>query len=111
MRETALETLLSRRVAALAYTCTLQKLQIGRVHAVPGTRPAAAVGTLGARRTCMEQVGAHASTKTACRSELPDRRSCGHKLGAALYASPPSAAGSSTDELLGIVCAARAISG
>ena len=102
---------LNRRVAALAYTCTLQKLQIGRVHAVPGTRPAAVVGTLSEHCWCVVQIGGHAPKQTACRSELPDRRSCGHKLGAALYASPPSAAGSSTDELLGLVCAARAISG
>ena len=100
-----------RRVAALAYTCTLQKLQIGRVHDVPGTRPAVAVGTLSEHCWCMVQVRGHAPKQTACRSELPDRRSCGHKLGAALYAAPPSAAGSSTDGLLGLVRAARAISG
>ena len=100
-----------RRVAALAYTCTLQKLQIGRVHAVPGTRPAAAVGTLSERCPRTEQVGGCAVLQTACRSELPDRRSCGHKLGAALYAATSSAAGSSTDGLLGLVGTVCAISG
>ena len=106
-----LDLLQYRRVAALACTCTGQKLQIGPVHALHGSRPAVAVGTLSEHCWCMVQVRGHAPKQTACRSELPDRRSCGHKLGAALYASPPSAAGSSTDELLGLVCAARAISG
>ena len=101
----------ARRVAALAYTCTLQKLQIGRVHDVHGTRPAVAVGTLSEHCWCMVQVGGHAPKQTACRSELLVRRSCGNKLGTALYAAPPIAAGSSTDGLPGLVRAALAISG
>ena len=89
-------------LAALAYTCTLQKLQIGRVHAVPGTCPAAAVGTLSERCPRTEQVGGCAVLQTACRSELPDRRSCGHKLRDALYAATPSAAGAAQMNFLGL---------
>ena len=43
---------------------------------MPGTRPAVAVGTLSEHCWCMVQVRGHAPKQTACRSELPDRRSC-----------------------------------
>ena len=87
----------------VACTCTGQKLQIGPVHALHGSRPAVAVGTLGERCHRMEQLGGRAVLQTACRSELLVRRRCVQEIGAALYAATPSAAGSSTDGLLGLV--------
>ena len=69
-----------------------------------------------AQRALLVQVGGHAPKQPACRSELPDRRSCGHKLGAASWALhstrrrrvPPGAA---QMELLGLVGTVCAISG
>ena len=98
------------RVAGQGDTCSGQKFQSGPVHALHVSRPATAVGTLSEHCWGVVQVGGHAPKQTACRSELLVRRSCVQELGAALYAAPPSAAGSSTDELLGLVRAVRAVS-